>query len=194
MEQPTNLGAQRNSASQPQFSSGPANTVSYETMTAQPAEKGQQTAAQYTQPFLQPQVQYIQVPISNIQSSQPGQPQLETRQSLPAGAILPQSVPIIQQFQPLGGFPTDTVPYSLLGRWPATVICSACGQKAMTRVGYKIGAGSHSWAAVFFFTTGIFVFIPYVAKRFKNVRHKCGKCGRLLATCHYGTGTETHLS
>ena len=37
------------------------------------------------------------------------------------------------------------------------------------------------------------VFIPYVTKAFKNVRHTCRNCGTLLVTVHYGTGAEAHL-
>jgi hypothetical protein len=48
-------------------------------------------------------------------------------------------------------------------------------------------------AAMFFFTTGIGVFIPYVANPFKNVEHACMKCGRRLATRRFGSGTKAHL-
>lgn len=48
-------------------------------------------------------------------------------------------------------------------------------------------------AVLFFFTTGIFFFIPYVADHFKDVKHSCIRCGRGLATHHFGAGTEAHL-
>lgn len=48
-------------------------------------------------------------------------------------------------------------------------------------------------AVFFFFTTGIGTFIPYVCNSMKDVRHSCMKCGRPLATKHFGSTTETHL-
>jgi len=48
-------------------------------------------------------------------------------------------------------------------------------------------------AVMFFFTTGIGSFIPYVCNSMKDVHHRCMKCGTLLATAHFGSTTEAHL-
>lgn len=48
-------------------------------------------------------------------------------------------------------------------------------------------------AVMFFFTTVIFAFIPYAFDTFKDVRHKCMRCGQSLATNHFGGGTQAHL-
>ena len=36
----------------------------------------------------------------------------------------------------------NAVPLGLLGRWPATVICPACGQLSHTSIEYKVGRGT----------------------------------------------------
>ena len=52
---------------------------------------------------------------------------------------------------------------------------------------------SSGLAVMFFLTTGIFAFIPYVCNVMKDVQHTCMKCGRVLATRHMGGATESHL-
>lgn len=47
-------------------------------------------------------------------------------------------------------------------------------------------------ATFFLFTTGIFVWVPYSMKHFKNARHSCVHCGRKLATYRFGSGPRAH--
>lgn len=52
----------------------------------------------------------------------------------------------------------------------------------------------YSWmAALFFFTTGLGVFLPYAEKTFKNVEHMCMSCGRVVAVQRFGGGTQAKL-
>lgn len=48
-------------------------------------------------------------------------------------------------------------------------------------------------ATMFFFTTGIFTFVPYVTPAMKDVEHHCLRCGRHLATNRFGGGTQAKL-
>lgn len=87
----------------------------------------------------------------------------------------------------------NLVPLSMLQRWPATVECPACRQATHTGISHEAGKGTHLMAVMFFFTTGVGAFIPYVCNAMKNVRHSCMKCGTPLATHHFGSSTESHL-
>lgn len=52
----------------------------------------------------------------------------------------------------------------------------------------------YSWMATFFFfTTGIFAFVPYAMRHFKDAKHSCVHCGRLLATYRFGSGPRAHV-
>ncbi|KAF8852558.1 hypothetical protein BDZ45DRAFT_678250 [Acephala macrosclerotiorum] len=87
----------------------------------------------------------------------------------------------------------EAIPISLLGRYQAPVECPACSRRTVTSVKHKNGKGTHTWAGILFFTTGVGVVVPYMVDYFKNVQHKCGRCGVVLATIHFGSGTEAHL-
>jgi LITAF-like zinc ribbon domain len=39
----------------------------------------------------------------------------------------------------------------------------------------------------------VFCWVPYVMKQFKDVEHRCGDCGVLLATWHESDGAEVHV-
>ncbi|KAL5884245.1 hypothetical protein ACKVWC_003215 [Pyricularia oryzae] len=87
----------------------------------------------------------------------------------------------------------NVVPLALLGRWPALVECPGCRGVAPTSTKHVAGKGSHWMATMFFFTTGIFTFVPYVTPAMKDVEHHCLRCGRHLATNRFGGGTQAKL-
>ncbi|KUI70967.1 hypothetical protein VM1G_06574 [Cytospora mali] len=87
----------------------------------------------------------------------------------------------------------NVVPLSLLKRWPATVECPACGELTHTNTRFETGNGTHWMATLLFFTTAVGVVVPYMSDFAKNVQHNCLRCGRTLATHHFGSGTEVHL-
>ncbi|KAK8041298.1 hypothetical protein PG994_014305 [Apiospora phragmitis] len=87
----------------------------------------------------------------------------------------------------------NVVPVPLLQRWSALAQCPGCHEVAPTVVKYKSGKGTHWMATFFFFTTGIFTFIPYAVNHFKNAEHSCVHCGRLLATYRFGSGPRAHV-
>jgi len=89
---------------------------------------------------------------------------------------------------------SNVIPASLLGRYPAPVLCPSCGQVAITVTNLQVGRGAHGMAALFFFTTVVGVAAPYVISSFKDVHHSCGSCGRRIATTYYPEGTEVHLT
>jgi len=85
------------------------------------------------------------------------------------------------------------IPISLLGRYQAPVECPACSRRTVTVVKHKNGKGTHTWAGILFVTTFIGGVVPYTMDYFKNVQHRCGRCGVVLATNHFGSGTEAHV-
>ncbi|KAF2197203.1 hypothetical protein GQ43DRAFT_381531, partial [Delitschia confertaspora ATCC 74209] len=83
-------------------------------------------------------------------------------------------------------------PIASLNRAPSPTDCPACGQRAMTTVSYEVGNSTHAWAL------GLCCFtclgcIPYLMNSLKDVQHKCGRCGVLLATWHRSGTTEVHI-
>ncbi|OAL36114.1 hypothetical protein AYO20_04528 [Fonsecaea nubica] len=80
-----------------------------------------------------------------------------------------------------------------LGMSPAPVDCPACGQRAMTNVSYHTGNTTHVWAGVACCLTGLLCFIPYLMNSLKDVQHRCGSCGVLLATWHKSGVVEVHM-
>jgi len=79
---------------------------------------------------------------------------------------------------------SEPVPHMLLRRKPAMVNCRMCGCNGLTRTEFVIGNTNHALATVFFFTTGVFFWIPYKIKSWRNINHQCGICGVLVATWH----------
>jgi hypothetical protein len=84
-------------------------------------------------------------------------------------------------------------PIASLGRGPAPADCPACGQRAMTNVSYEVGNATHAWALGLCCFTWCFCWVPYIMNSLKDVQHKCGKCGVLLATWHRSGTTEVHI-
>jgi len=80
-----------------------------------------------------------------------------------------------------------------LGMGPAPVDCPNCSQRCMTNVSYHAGNTTHVWAGITFCFTGCLCFIPYMMNSLKDVQHRCGSCGTLLATWHKSGQVETHM-
>ncbi|KIY03442.1 uncharacterized protein Z520_00133 [Fonsecaea multimorphosa CBS 102226] len=80
-----------------------------------------------------------------------------------------------------------------LGMSAAPVDCPACGQRAMTNVSYHTGNTTHVWAGVACCLTGLLCFVPYLMNSLKDVQHRCGNCGVLLATWHKSGVVEVHM-
>ncbi|KKY25982.1 putative lipopolysaccharide-induced transcription factor regulating tumor necrosis factor [Diplodia seriata] len=83
-------------------------------------------------------------------------------------------------------------PIANLARSPAPVDCPACAHRALTVTNYQTGNTTHAWAF------GVCIClclgcIPYLISGTKDVQHKCGKCGVLLATWHRSGSTEVHM-
>ncbi|KAF2841118.1 hypothetical protein M501DRAFT_1000277 [Patellaria atrata CBS 101060] len=97
-----------------------------------------------------------------------------------------------QEQKPTGHQYQTTTPIAALQRGPAPVDCPACGQRAMTNISYESGGSTHLWAAGFCFCLCLGC-VPYLVNSFKDVEHKCSKCGTLLATWHRSGGTDVHM-
>ncbi|ORX99539.1 LITAF-like zinc ribbon domain-domain-containing protein [Clohesyomyces aquaticus] len=143
------------------------------------------------QAYAQPQqMQYAQSPPPAIQQQgsygmqgqqQPGVQQHQAPQN-----------PGMPPQQQSGTVYQSATPIASLNRSPAPADCPACGQRAMTNVSYEIGNTTHAWAL------GLCCFaclgcIPYLMNSLKDVQHKCGRCGVLLATWHRSGTTEVHI-
>ncbi|KAL3448020.1 LITAF-like zinc ribbon domain-containing protein [Aspergillus insuetus] len=74
-----------------------------------------------------------------------------------------------------------STPIPSLAESPAVVDCPFCRQRTPTSTTYETGTTTHTWALCLciFLCIG---FIPYLMDSFKDVQHRCGNCGALLAT------------
>jgi len=158
-------------------------------MTGQPPiyqDPNQPQMHQYQQP--QPQMQYVQTPPPQQPQGAFMPPQPQQQQQL----YQQQSHPGMPPAQQSGTVYQNATPVASLGRGPAPADCPACGQRAMTNVAYEIGNTTHAWGLglCFLFCLGC---IPYVMNSLKDVQHKCGRCGVLLATWHRSGTTEVHI-
>ncbi|KAF2644620.1 hypothetical protein P280DRAFT_476636 [Massarina eburnea CBS 473.64] len=146
----------------------------------------------------------------------PNQPQFQQHQMYAQQQQQPQPQPQPQQFgaspppqqqgfpQPGQGHPgmppqqqsgtafQNATPIASLNRGPAPADCPACGQRAMTSVAFETGNTTHAWALGLCCISCLGC-IPYVMNSLKDVQHKCGKCGVLLATWHRSGTTEVHI-
>ncbi|KAF1837028.1 hypothetical protein BDW02DRAFT_595871 [Decorospora gaudefroyi] len=86
----------------------------------------------------------------------------------------------------------SATPIANLGRGPAPADCPACGQRAMTNVMFETGNMTHAWALGLCCCLCLGC-IPYLMNSLKDVQHKCGRCGVLLATWHRSGTTEVHI-
>jgi hypothetical protein len=86
----------------------------------------------------------------------------------------------------------NATPIANLGRGPAPTDCPACGQRAMTNVQFETGNTTHAWGFIVCCVACLGC-IPYMMSSLKDVQHKCGRCGVLLATWHRSGNTEVHI-
>jgi len=160
------------------------------------------TAVQQPQPVVQ---NYPQQPIQAYTT-----PQYEAQPSEKGPAVQIQQMPVHQQQQPMqqvhqGQQPQQAAqplfqprtyqtatPLNVLGRSGAPVDCPVCGQRTMSRTTPVIGNSNHVWAGAVCLLTGFFCFIPYLMDSLKNVEHRCGGCGVLLATVHKSGTVDVH--
>ncbi|EMD58317.1 hypothetical protein GGP41_009703 [Bipolaris sorokiniana] len=124
-------------------------------------------AHQYSQP--PPQATYP-YPDASVAGSAPGMP--------------PQQMPGTQY--------QNATPIANLQRGPAPADCPACGQRSLTNVSFETGNTTHAWAFGLCCLCCLGC-IPYVMSSTKDVQHKCGRCGVLLATWHRSGSTEVHI-
>lgn len=87
----------------------------------------------------------------------------------------------------------NTIPLSSLTRSSAPVECPSCSHRGMTDTDYMSGNTTRAWALGTLLLTWSLCCIPYCLSSTKNVTHKCGQCGALLATWHRSGHTEVHL-
>ncbi|USP73646.1 hypothetical protein yc1106_00920 [Curvularia clavata] len=105
-------------------------------------------------------------------------------QAAGAPGMPPQQMPG-QQYQ-------SATPIANLQRGPAPADCPACGQRALTNTSFVTGNTTHAWAFGLCCLCCLGC-IPYVMSSMKDVQHKCGRCGVLLATWHRSGSTEVHI-
>ncbi|EON64813.1 hypothetical protein W97_04047 [Coniosporium apollinis CBS 100218] len=105
-----------------------------------------------------------------------------------------QMMPQQHQMQPMqpGTVYQNATPIASLGRSAAPADCPACGQRSMTQTSYEVGNSTHAWALGLCCCLCLGC-IPYLMNSLKDVQHKCGKCGVLLATWHRSGTTEVHI-
>ena len=142
----------------------------------------QATQAQYEQQ--QQQHQQYQQPYPQQQAQSPAPHEHQQKAFGAAPGMPPQ--------QPSGPVYQNATPIANLGRGPAPADCPACGQRSMTNCAFETGNTTHAWAF------GLCCFaclgcIPYLMNSMKDVTHKCGRCGVLLATWHRSGTTEVHI-
>ena len=84
------------------------------------------------------------------------------------------------------------MPLQSLGPSPAPVDCPACRGRFMTMIDYHVGGTTWAWAAAVCCFTGCGC-IPFFINGCKNVQHRCGGCGTVLATFHRNNPVEVHM-
>jgi len=120
------------------------------------------------QPMQQPQMAY-------------GQPQMM------------QQPVMTQPMGPPGGHVYQSaVPIQTLGESSAPIDCPSCHQRGMTNTTRVAGDCTHLWAIGACLVLCM-PCIPYLIDSFKDVEHKCGKCGVSVATCKKSGGTTVHV-
>jgi predicted RNA-binding Zn-ribbon protein involved in translation (DUF1610 family) len=83
----------------------------------------------------------------------------------------------------------QATPIPALTRGSAPVDCPICGQRKLTSVSYEVGSTTHLWAVVACLVACLGC-IPYLMTSLKDVQHRCGQCGTLLAVWHRSGGAE----
>ncbi|KAF1933031.1 uncharacterized protein M421DRAFT_89323 [Didymella exigua CBS 183.55] len=157
------------------------------TGTPQPPVYHQDPAAQHQQQqYAQHQQQYAQSPPP--QPAQPAQPAHAYEQQ----KAYPTPQPGMPPQQQSGAVYQNATPIASLSRGPAPADCPACGQRSMTNCSFETGNTTHAWA-LGLCCLCLVGCIPYLMNSLKDVSHKCGRCGVLLATWHRSGTTEVHI-
>jgi lipopolysaccharide-induced tumor necrosis factor-alpha factor len=179
----------------PQYANSPIPNEKQEYQQTQPQQFTPQAQTQYTQAQLQTQyaqpqggvaqTYYQQAPaqqqyVQPQMQQQPAQPQVQYVQ-VPVKHIAVAATSAFAAATPLAS----------LQEFPAPVDCPLCKVRQMTRTEYLSGNKTHIWALVFCFFLGL-PCIPYLINGFKDVQHKCGNCGGLLATWQRNGLTVVH--
>ncbi|KAF2632380.1 hypothetical protein BU25DRAFT_454715 [Macroventuria anomochaeta] len=144
-------------------------------------------AAQYQQQYPQHPQQPQSPPPQHVQPGQPQGPHEHQQKAYPH----PQQ-PGMPPQQQSGTVYQNATPIASLGRGPAPADCPACGQRSMTNIAFETGNTTHAWAFGLCCLCCLGC-IPYVMNSLKDVTHKCGRCGVLLATWHRSGTTEVHI-
>ncbi|KAL4991252.1 LITAF-like zinc ribbon domain-containing protein [Aspergillus falconensis] len=155
--------------------------------SANPAPMAQQGMQQPHNPAAPaPEIQVQTMPAQQHGTAYPAGP--EQKQTLGPSDPTPQMYPP-QPYAPAQSQPSQyptAFPLHALQRTPQVVDCPVCSQREMTRTEAVNGNSTHAWAAVLCCCACVGC-IPYFVAAFKNMDHRCGKCGQLLATYH-GSG------
>ncbi|RMZ71728.1 LITAF-like zinc finger domain-containing [Pyrenophora seminiperda CCB06] len=85
-----------------------------------------------------------------------------------------------------------TIPIICLQRTPMPVVCPACGCVGLTEIHSRAGHATHLSAFLCFYLCLCGVFLPYVTRGTKDIKHTCASCEVALATCHRSGTTEVH--
>ncbi|KAF1351583.1 hypothetical protein EJ07DRAFT_168963 [Lizonia empirigonia] len=162
----------------------------------QPPVYHQDSNAAYQQQYAQQYAAHPQQPQSPPpQHVAPGlahQPQSPYEQQQKAYAAPHPHQPGMPPQQHSGTVYQNATPIASLGRGPAPADCPACGQRSMTSIAFETGNTTHAWA-LGLCCLCLLGCIPYVMNSLKDVQHKCGRCGVLLATWHRSGTTEVHI-
>ncbi|KAG0632816.1 hypothetical protein HOY80DRAFT_1141859 [Tuber brumale] len=100
-----------------------------------------------------------------------------------------QQVVPMQMMQGGGQQFLQATPIGALSRASAPVDCPICGQRKLTSISYEVGSTTHLWAVVACLVACLGC-IPYLMTSLKDVQHRCGQCGTLLAVWHRSGGAE----
>jgi len=120
------------------------------------------------------------------QAPPPGVHQDPNQNQHPDPAQQPQ--PQMQQGQKPTQYQSAT-PLGSLQQGAAPVDCPVCGVRELTRTEFVSGGTTHL-SALLLCCCLCLGCIPYLATWFKDVEHKCGHCGALLAVWHRSGRTE----
>jgi len=80
-------------------------------------------------------------------------------------------------------------PLSSLNMSSAPVDCPMCGARAVTRITFVAGSQTHVCGILLCLFIGLGC-LPYIGTGTKDVEHRCGNCGVLLAKWHRSGATE----
>ncbi|KAL8668739.1 MAG: hypothetical protein Q9168_006644 [Polycauliona sp. 1 TL-2023] len=135
-----------------------------------------------------PQQQYTPMSSPPI-TDRPKQEYYAGQENNPTPIHAQQGMPVQQQPQ-VQGYQHAT-PIGNLGEGAAPVDCPCCHMRALTKTEYHSGNTVNAWAAIICccFCLGC---IPYLIRSLKDVEHKCGHCGVLLATWHNSGRVVAH--